>query len=70
MYEFIITIMLLTAQGDIMHIETNGQTCEGWWQQNIQTKEYKIKLFRTKEHYYTYKDIEVVSYICSNNVPQ
>lgn len=69
-YEYIITIMLLTAQGDIVHVETNGITCEGWWQQNVKTHEHKIKVFRENHYYHTYKDTKVVGYVCSNNLPQ
>jgi len=68
-YEFIITIMLLTNNGKMLTIETNGVSCDTWFKQNVEEKEYVWKIGREKRTYHTYQDHIVVGYVCSNNLP-
>jgi hypothetical protein len=69
-YEFIITIMLLTNTGKMITIETNNISCQSWFDQNVQAKEYVWKIGREKRTYHQYQDQIIVGYVCSNNLPQ
>jgi len=68
-YEFIITIMLLTNNGEMIRIETNGVSCDTWFKKNVEQKEYVWKLGREKQTYHTYQEKKIVGYVCSNNLP-
>jgi hypothetical protein len=67
-YEFIITITLLTNSGESIRVETNGESCHNWFDKNTIEKEYLWKIGREKITYHEYKGKVIVGYLCSNKL--
>ena len=71
MKPIMITLLYLTTFGDIkldtFEIHTS---CSSWFHQNVKVHERKQRKIISNHYYQTYKDKQVVGYICGGNEPQ
>ena len=66
-----ITLLYLSTFGDIKLDTFEIQSsCSSWFQQNVKVNERKQRKVFSNHIYHTYKDKQVIGYICSGNEPQ
>jgi len=71
MKPIMITLLYLSTFGDIKLDTFEIQSsCSSWFQQNVKVNERKQRKVFSNHIYHTYKDKQVIGYICSGNEPQ
>ena len=71
MKPIIITLLYLTTFGDIkMSSFEINESCSSWFHQNVKVHERKQRKVFSNHYYHTYKDKQVIGYICGGEEPQ
>ena len=71
MKPIMITLLYLTFGGDIKLDTFEIQdSCSSWFHSNITAVEKQKKTFMSNHYYHTYKDKQVIGYICGGDEPQ
>ena len=67
----IITLLFLTTFGDIkMDSFEIFQSCSSWYDKNVKVHERKQRKVFSNHYYHTYKDKQVIGYVCGGDEPQ
>ncbi len=67
----IITLLYLTFGGDIkMDSFEIFQSCSSWYDKNVKITERKKRKVFSNHYYHTYKDKQVIGYVCGGDEPQ
>ena len=70
MKPIIITLMYLTTLGDIkLDSFEIHMSCDSWYHYNVKVTERKQRKMFSNLYYHTYKDKQVVGYICGGEEP-
>ena len=69
----IITLLFLTWDGEIKQQSfeiPSKESCGSWFERNVKVHERKQRKVFSNHYYHTYKDKQVIGYICGGDEPQ
>tara|TARA_R100000655_G_scaffold90743_1_gene131367 strand:- start:3433 stop:3648 length:216 start_codon:yes stop_codon:yes gene_type:complete len=71
MKPIMITLLYLTTFGDVkLDTFEIQESCSSWFHSNVQVNERKKRKLFSNHVYHSYKDKQVIGYICGGNEPQ
>ena len=69
----IITLLFLSWNGEIKQQSfeiPSKESCGSWFERNVKVHERKQRKVFSNHYYHTYKDKQVIGYICGGDEPQ
>ena len=69
----IITLLFLTWDGEIKQQSfeiPSKESCGSWFERNVKVHERKQRKVFSNHYYHSYKDKQVIGYICGGHEPQ
>ena len=71
MKPIMITLLYLTFGGDVkLDTFEIHESCSSWFHTNVTVHEKKQRKLFSNHYYHTYKDKQVIGYICGGEEPQ
>tara|TARA_R100000700_G_scaffold35164_1_gene43610 strand:+ start:78 stop:293 length:216 start_codon:yes stop_codon:yes gene_type:complete len=71
MKPIIITLLYLTTFGDIKLDRFEiFESCSSWYDRNVKVEQRKQRKVFSNHYYHSYKDKQVIGYICGGEEPQ